>query len=126
MVTAEDNEETNSTTKIYADLDAVQNAVVSSSLGACSELISSTSASNGLHVSHHDDIGGTDSVIPTVVALSNGDISVSEAASASNMAAEAAAAAAAAAAATTTFMQWEYLDANTIRTYEIPVHIGPR
>lgn len=32
--------------------------------------------------------------------------------------------AAASAAAAATFMQWEYLDANTIRTYEIPVHIG--
>ena len=30
-----------------------------------------------------------------------------------------------AAAAAATFMQWEYLDANTVRTYEIPIHIGP-
>ena len=74
-----------SSTKIYADLDAVQNAVVSSSLSSVADF--------------------------------NAEVLMT-----SESAAEAAGASLASASAT--YMQWEYLDANTVRTYEIPVHVG--
>lgn len=79
-----------SSAKIYADLDAVQNAMVSSSLATefHSSAEAAAAAAAGLVVPMTEDV------------------------------------AAASAAAAATFMQWEYLDANTIRTYEIPVHIG--
>lgn len=82
-----------SSSKIYADLDAVQNAIVSSSLAT------------EFHTSAEAAAAATASLVVPMTGCED-------------------VAAASAAAAAANFIHWEYLDPNTIRTYEIPVHIG--
>lgn len=73
--------ESHSHRKVYADLDAVQTAVVSSSLGP--------------------DLHAETVIVPLAAAAAEEPVALQA----------------------PTIMQWEYLDPNTVRTYDIPIHI---